>query len=177
MPTGTSVRLDRLADGAGAQPQVVLDRQHAQLVRLESGDSGGAGEREVRLVGGVGDEVCAVFAPGRLAGADERREVRLGTSAQEQLGISGAHFRHECRDQEVPQDQPGALVELLAEAWVRARDALAPSLRLVGLDANEHADLLGLDPEARPEGSHQRKPDEPQLRGSNDRHDRAATST
>ena len=60
---------------------------------------------------------------------------------------------------------------------VRGRDALSPPLRLVGLDANEYADLLGLDPEARPEGSHQRKPDEPQLRGSNDRHDPAATST
>ena len=81
--------------------------------------------------------------------------------------VAGSHHR---RPQEVAQHQPGALVELLAEPRLDVGDALAPPVRVVGLEAHEHADLLSRGAEARAERTDERERDRPQFDRSHHRH-------
>ncbi len=72
-PARSLVGRDRRRERRGLEPQVVVDRQHAHLVRPEAEDARRSADRRVRLVGGVDDEVVAHRADARLARAGESR--------------------------------------------------------------------------------------------------------
>src|SRR5918994_3370372 len=83
----------------------------------------------------------------------------------------------EQRSQEVPDRDPRAFVELPAEVGALVGDALPPALRVVGLDPDDHAPLVGGLAEARPERADERQLDQEQLERSNSGHRPGVPST
>ena len=82
-PAGRLVGRHRGCKRRGLEPQIVADRQHAQLVRPEAEHPCRARDRRVRLVGCVDDEVVAHRADERFARTGERGEVRRRAAADE----------------------------------------------------------------------------------------------
>jgi hypothetical protein len=76
----------------------------------------------------------------------------------------------QCGREEVPQHDPGAVVELLAEVRPHVGDALAPALGVVGLHPHDDAALLAHLPEAGPERANERQFHEEQLDGADPVH-------
>ena len=74
------------------------------------------------------------------------------------------------REQEPAEDEPRAVVELLRIPGIRAGHAFAPSFRVVGDHADQHARLVGLLAEARPERPDERDAHGAELDGADERH-------
>ena len=78
--------VDRTDERVGAHRVIVVDGDHAQLIRTEAEDPSGARERRVRLVRHVRDDVVGHRPDGVLAGGGERRHVCRRAAADEHTG-------------------------------------------------------------------------------------------
>ena len=85
-PPGGEVGVHRARQQVGAHAVLRVDGQHAHLVGVEAERARRAGQRRVRLVGDVEDEVVAHRAGQRLARARERGHVRARAAAQQDPG-------------------------------------------------------------------------------------------